>query len=146
MSKFSSGNSTYLTDPLIPLPVNINIIFKLYYLTGIIPNYNCVSTIIFTNPSARARYDTGLIFKRSLTGLNSEFSFSLASCLTKTEEPSLPYYLPIAGGRIIGFILLPRVLVLCEMQSASSRIWTRVAVSISYDDNHYTMGTVLVLL
>ena len=27
------------------------------------------------------------------------------------------------------------------MQSASSRIWTRVAVSISYDDNLYTMGT-----
>ena len=26
------------------------------------------------------------------------------------------------------------------MQSVSSRIWTRVAVSISYDDNHYTMG------
>ena len=27
------------------------------------------------------------------------------------------------------------------MQLVSSRIWTRVAVSISYDDNHYTMGT-----
>ena len=27
------------------------------------------------------------------------------------------------------------------MQSASSRIWTRVTVSISYDVNHYTMGT-----
>ena len=27
------------------------------------------------------------------------------------------------------------------MQSASSRIWTRVAMSISYDDNHYTTGT-----
>ena len=27
------------------------------------------------------------------------------------------------------------------MQSVLSRIWTRVAVSISYDDNHYTMGT-----
>ena len=26
------------------------------------------------------------------------------------------------------------------MQSISSRIWTRVAVFISYDDNHYTMG------
>ena len=24
------------------------------------------------------------------------------------------------------------------MQSVSSRIWTRVVVSISYDDNHYT--------
>ena len=27
------------------------------------------------------------------------------------------------------------------MQSVSSRIWTRVAVSISSDDNHYTTGT-----
>ena len=79
--------------------------------------------------------------KRSLTGLKSEFSFSKTSCLTKAEEPSLPYYLPVAGGRIIGFIPSPRVLVLCEMQSVSSRIWTRIAVSISYDVNHYTTGT-----
>ena len=27
------------------------------------------------------------------------------------------------------------------MQSVSSRIWTRVVVSISYDDNRYTTGT-----
>ena len=27
------------------------------------------------------------------------------------------------------------------MQSVSSRLWTHVAVSISYDDNHYTSGT-----
>ena len=27
------------------------------------------------------------------------------------------------------------------MQSVSSRIWTRVAVFISYDDNNYTTGT-----
>ena len=47
--------------------------------------------------------------------MNSEFSFSLSSCLTKAEELSLPYYLPIAGGRIIGFIPFPRVLVLCEI-------------------------------
>ena len=82
-----------------------------------------------------------VIFKRSLTGLNSEFSFSSTSCLTKAEEHSLSYYLPIAGGRIIGFIPFPRVFVLCEMQSVSSRIWTRVAVSISYDANHHTTGT-----
>ena len=31
--------------------------------------------IIFTNPSARAGYDTRSIFMRSLTRLNSEFSF-----------------------------------------------------------------------
>ena len=54
---------------------------------------------------------------------------------------SLPYYIPTAGERIIGFIPFPRVLVLCEMQSVWSKIWTRVAVSISYDDNHYTTDT-----
>ena len=32
--------------------------------------------IIFTNPSARAGYDTRSIFKQSLTGLNSEFFFA----------------------------------------------------------------------
>ena len=31
------------------------------------------------------------------------------------------------------------------MQSASSRIWTRVAVSISYDDNHYTVSHLFTL-
>ena len=29
------------------------------------------------------------------------------------------------------------------MQSVSSRIWTRVTVTISYDDNHYTTGVTL---
>ena len=27
------------------------------------------------------------------------------------------------------------------MQSVSSRVWTRVSLSISNDDNHYTTGT-----
>ena len=58
-------------------------------------------------------YDTRSIFKRSLTGF--EFRVFLLLDLTKADEPSLPYYLPIAGGRMIGFIPFPRVLVLCEM-------------------------------
>ena len=33
------------------------------------------------------------------------------------------------------------VLVLRKIQLAWSRIWTRAAVSISYDDNHYTTDT-----
>ena len=60
-------------------------------------------------------------------------------------KASLSYNLPIAGGRIIGFIPFPRVLVLCEMQSISSRIWTRVPVFISYDDNNYATGTSTIL-
>ena len=96
---------------------------------------------IYPTPPLGQDMTQGQFFKRSLTGLNSEFSFSSTSCLTKTEEPSLPYYLLIAGWRIFGFIPFPRVLVLREMQSVRSWIWTRVAVSISCDDNHYTTGT-----
>ena len=44
---------------------------------------------IFTNPSARVGYDQGLFLKRSLTSLNSEFSFSQTSCFTKAEEAKL---------------------------------------------------------
>ena len=31
----------------------------------------------------------------------------------------------------------------CEMQTALSRIWTQVTMSVSYHDNHYTIGTSL---
>ena len=44
-----------------------------YFLSGV---FIMTFVILFTNPSARAGYDTRSIFKRSLTGLNSEFSFS----------------------------------------------------------------------
>ena len=77
---------------------------------------------VFTNSSAQTGCNTRSIFKRSLTGLNSEFSFSYTGCLTKAKNPSLPNYSPIAGGRIIGFVPFPMVLVLCEMQSASPKI------------------------
>ena len=65
--------------------------------------------IYLPTPPLGQEMTQGQFLKRSLTGLNSEFSFSLTSCLTKAEEPSLPYYLPIARGRIIGFIPFPRV-------------------------------------
>ena len=39
-------------------------------------NPNVMNLSYLPNLSARAGYDTMLIFKRSLTGLNSEFSFS----------------------------------------------------------------------
>ena len=111
-----------------------------------VDNHYTTGTSMFF-PSARAGYDTRSIFKRCLTGLNLEFSLSETRWSTKAEEFSLSYYLPIAGGRIIGFIRFPRVSVLYEMQSAASRIWTRVTVSISNDDNHYTyLYSVVILL
>ena len=55
--------------------------------------YVCVFIYLPTPPLGQ---DMTLGQFLSLTGLNSEFSFSYTS-----SEFSLPYYLPIAGGRII---------------------------------------------
>ena len=101
--------------------------------------YQYDNIILFIQPLRSGRIWHKVKSKRNLTGLNSEFSSS-TSCLTKAEEQSAILF-TIAGGRIIGFIPFSRVLVLCEIQSVPSRIWTRVAVSNSYDDNHYTTGT-----
>ena len=53
--------------------------------------------------------------------------------------PSLPYYLPIAGERIVGFIPFPKVLALREIQTVQH--WYLFAMSISYDNNRYTTTT-----
>ena len=50
------------------LPIFIQIFISIFQCT--------ISWSYLPNPSARAGYDTRSIFKRSLTGLNSEFSFS----------------------------------------------------------------------
>ena len=38
------------------------------------------------------------------TSLNSLFSFSKTGYHTEMKESSLPYYLPIAGGRIVAYL------------------------------------------
>ena len=101
-----------------------------------ISSYICIKYIhIFTNASAQTGCNTGSFF---LTGFNSEFSFSYTSCHTKGKEPCLPYYLPIARGRIVGFIPFLKILSLCEMKTALFRIWTWFTLSISYYSNHDT--------
>ena len=57
------------------------------------------------------------------------------------KELSLPYYFPIAGRRVVEFMPSPRVLVLWETQTALSRIWTLVIVSISYVNNYHSLST-----
>ena len=102
----------FLSSKVLPLMSKPNATFVLFFFQMSLTNqmlywFGQVLISYLPNPSARAGYDTRSIFKRSLTGLSSEFSFSLTSCLTKAEEPSLSYYLPITGGRIIGFIPFP---------------------------------------
>ena len=49
-------------------------------------------------------------FEYSLRDSNPEFSFSWTGCHTIVKELSLPNYLLIAGGRIVGCIPFPRIL------------------------------------
>ena len=45
-------------------------------------------------------------------------------------------------GEYLDLHLSQRYFMLCEMQTALSRIWTWVTMSIFYDDNHYTMRVI----
>ena len=58
-----------------------------------------------------------VIFKRSLKGLNSEFSSLKTGCHTHVNETNQSYRLSIAGGRIIWCTPFTNVLALCEMLS-----------------------------
>ena len=60
--------------------------------------YALIYIYIKTNLSTREVWDTRSIFRWSLTGFDSEFSFSKTGCHTKVHGPSLFYYLPIAAG------------------------------------------------
>ena len=87
--------------------------------------YIYIDKYLFTNPSEQAGYDIRSIFLQRLKAWIQSFPSKLAAYQTSDKEPSLPYYFPITGGRIHGFIAFTRV---------SSRIWSHVAVSISYED------------
>ena len=52
------------------------------------------SLTIFTNPSARAGYDTRSIFKRSLTDLNSEFPSPRLVASPRLKNPVFPTIYP----------------------------------------------------
>ena len=54
----------------------------------------CVCVCAFTKLSTQAEHDTGSIFKRSYTGLNSEFSSSPTCCHNKVKELVCPLIYP----------------------------------------------------
>ena len=80
-------------------------------------------------------YGYGTQFLSRIKWLELDFSISLTGCLTKAKEPRLSYYLSIDERSGEGFMPFPKVLVRSVTEIASSRIWTRAANFISYDDN-----------
>ena len=107
--------------------------FNSNFLWAVQLHYTCSA---FTQPVRLGQDVTRSIFKQSEAGWNSEISFK-TGCLTKTKEPNRPYCLCIAGRKTDGLMLFPVVLVLSEIQTALSRIWTRVANSVFWNDSHY---------
>ena len=75
-------------------------------------------------------------FKRSLRGLNSEFSFSQIGYDTKVKKAQFVLLFISTGERKV-----MHPIVLSEIQTTSSKIWTQRAVTISYDDDNYTTNT-----
>ena len=92
--------------------------------------------IYISYSSALAGFDTISIFKQSFIGLNLEFPVFLIGYHTKVNAQSALHFTTNWRG-IIGFLLFPWILALWEMQTASSRIWTRFVVSIFNKGKHY---------
>ena len=102
------------------------------------PSMQLMPRMYLPIPSSMNRVWYKVSFKLGTAGLNSEFSFSLTGCLIKTKDISLFYYFfRVSEGR--GFMPFIKAFARREKETASSRIWTRVADSISYVDNHCTL-------
>ena len=59
-------------------------------------------------------------------------------CHALVKEHSLPYYLPIVGGRTVGFINCARVFTSSENVNSLVEDLNSEYQSISFDDNHYS--------
>ena len=96
----------------------------------------CVFVYVFTNP-----FDEHVATQGQFLSEHKEIWIQSFPSPTPAAIPVVCItILPIAQWRIIGFIPFSRI---CEMQSASSLIWNRFAVSIFYNDNHYTTNSSL---
>ena len=90
-----------------------------------------ICNMYLPNPFSCRGCEIRSIFMVNLRGLNFEFSFFKTGYHTTIKVISLPYYLYVAEGRIF----IPRILVLCEMQTALCRFWKLISMSIFYEDN-----------
>ena len=61
--------------------------------------------------------------------------------IPRLESQFFSTIISLARGIIVRCIPLLKVLALWRKEKGSYKIWTRVALLISYDDNHYTTST-----
>ena len=107
--------------------------------------YIYIYIYIFANPSAQTGWDTRTIFNQSLTGLKFK-AFLFLDLLLNQGSRTQSALLLTRSWRKNNWIHTFPEWYFYEMQSASSRIWTRINGSISYDNNHYTTGTFYIFI
>ena len=90
-------------------------------------------------PLPCTRCDTGSIFEAEFNRFQFRVFFLPEN--TKFQAPSQRSYFSTAGGRIVGCILFPSVLALCEMKTTLFRIWSLIVMPIFYDNNHCITST-----
>ena len=76
---------------------------------------------IFTNPSAQVGYDTRSIFKRSLTGLNSEFSWQVLPLQVRVDQGVVA---------INGYSTSPKTLLWVPHHQMQFRVRSRILVGV----------------
>ena len=108
---------------------------RIKYIKNFTVSYLVTSPVKwFVRETASCTSCTGITWlSPSISSSTIDFEFSFPH--DKIKEPSLPYYLSIVGGTIVGYIHFPRLLALCWMQTASSRFWTWVAEFTFFHDN-----------
>ena len=90
------------------------LVYLYYYDLSIYPSIipqKWLIECIYPNSRPQISCNTRSIFKRNITGSNSEFSFSLTGCRKKVKHLSRFYYLLMTEGRRNVFLSSPRELV-----------------------------------
>ena len=93
-------------------------------------------------PTSPKEQDTtqGHSFKQSLTGLNSEFFSLRLVAISRPKSLVCPLFTH-NWGENSWIHTFPKGISTMWNANSSSRIWTRVAMSPSYNDNHYATNT-----
>ena len=112
---------------------SVCILIGIAYLYG----YGHRLIYVFTQP-LRTRWmrHKVILIRVSLIWIQS-FSSPKAVTISRLKRTVYPTILSISGSRIVIFLPLLRILVQSEMQTASSKIWTRVDMSIFNDTRGY---------
>ena len=104
--------------------------------------YVCVCKFVFTQPlHHRQDVTQGQFFSGVQVVLNLEFPFCKSVAMTRLKSLVYPTNYPQLEETRDELMSFLKALAESQIQTTSSKIWTQVSNSISYDNNHCTKPT-----